>query len=81
MATFSGKVYKPDADNLVVDAGGTLKIGGEVVPASGTQAAAIADETAITGGQSPTEAEFVALQEKFNAVLAALRGVGIIASA
>ncbi len=49
------------------------------VPA-GTQQAAIADEVAITGGQSPTEAEYNALLVKFNLVLAALREYGIIAT-
>lgn len=48
--------------------------------AQGTQVAAIADETAITGGQDPTEAEFNALLVKFNLVLAALREYGIVAS-
>ena len=53
--------------------------GGQITN-DGTQAAAIADETALTGGESPTEAEFNALLVKFNALLAAVRGVGIIAS-
>lgn len=48
--------------------------------AAGTQAGAIADATAITGGESPTEAEHNALVTKLNSVLAALRAFGIIAS-
>lgn len=53
--------------------------GGRITNA-GTQAAHIANTSAITGGEAPTEAEFNALQTKFNSVLAALRGVGILAS-
>ena len=53
--------------------------GGKITNA-GTQAATIADVAALTGGESPTEAEFNALATKFNAVLAALEGVGILAS-
>lgn len=43
--------------------------------------ATIADVTALTGGESPTEAEFNALATKFNALLAAAKAKGIIASA
>lgn len=56
-----------------------IQSGGQITNA-GTQASAIADETAITGGESPTEAEFNSLLTKFNSLLAAVRGVGIIAS-
>ena len=42
---------------------------------------AIADLTAITGGESPTEAEHNALRTAVNAILAALRARGIVASA
>lgn len=38
----------------------------------------IADLTAITGGESPTEAEYNAVVTKVNAILAALRNSGII---
>lgn len=58
--------------------GGELTIAGGQITANGTQASAIADATAITGGESPTEAEHNALLGKVNAILAALRGVGII---
>lgn len=61
------------ANELRIDTGGKIT-------AAGTQAAHIANTTALTGGESPTEAEFNALQVKFNSVLAALRGVGILAS-
>lgn len=41
---------------------------------------AITDATAITGGESPTEAEHNALVTKINAILAALRTAGILAT-
>lgn len=56
-----------------------VKAGGKITN-DGAQAATIADVAALTGGESPTEAEFNALATKFNAVLAALEGVGILAS-
>jgi hypothetical protein len=42
--------------------------------------AAIADLTAITGGESPTEAEHNALVTKINALLAALRTAGLLSA-
>ena len=67
-------VERPQGGNeLRVNSGG-------VITAAGTQASTIADVAALTGGESPTEAEFNALATKFNAVLAALEGVGILAS-
>lgn len=59
---------------------GELRVNGGTITNDGTQAAAITDTAALTGGESPTEAEFNALLVKFNAALAALRGAGIIAS-
>lgn len=41
----------------------------------------IADLAALTGGESPTEAEHNALRASHNAVLAALRKSGIIPTA
>lgn len=41
---------------------------------------AIADLAAITGGESPTEAEHNAVRTKINAILEALRNSGIIPS-
>lgn len=78
----TSKVYNNDGNTQVVDNGGKIQIltGGQIVPNSGTQASAITDGTAITGGESPTEAEHNAVITKLNSVLAALRGVGIIAS-
>lgn len=67
------KVHYDGPDELVVESGGQIT-------AAGTQAGAITDATEITGGESPTEAEHNVLVTKLNAVLAALRGVGIIAS-
>lgn len=81
--SYQGKVYrKQGGDVLAVGSGGTIQIltGGKIVPNSGTQAAHIANATAIDGGESPTEAEHNALVTKLNSVLAALRGAGIIAS-
>lgn len=40
--------------------------------------AAITDLTAITGGESPTEAEHNAVITKVNALLAALRTAGLL---
>lgn len=67
-------VHLPQGGNeLRIESGGKIT-------AAGTQASTIADVAALTGGESPTEAEFNALASKFNAVLAALEGVGILAS-
>ena len=46
----------------------------------GEQATAIADLTAITGGESPTEAEHNLIVTKVNAILAMLRTHGVIAT-
>lgn len=67
------KVHMDGPDELVVESGGQITNGG-------TQAGAIADLSAITGGESPTEAEHNAVRAAVNSILAALRGVGIIAS-
>lgn len=76
------KIYKTDGgDTQVVESGGVLQIktGGKIVPNSGTQAATIAD-AAVAAGANPTKAEYDALVGKFNTALAALEGVGILAS-
>lgn len=57
---------------------GPVESGGDTV-VGGTQQSAIADATAITGGESPTEAEHNTLITKLNSVLAALREFGLIA--
>lgn len=68
------------------DGGDTSVIGGELqiaaggkITAVGTQAAHIANEVAAAGA-NPTKTEYDALVTKFNAVLAALEGVGITAT-
>lgn len=81
---YGPKTYRQNGGNqMVIASGGSIKVetGGAIVPNSGTQAATIADVAALTGGESPTEAEFNALATKFNTLLAALEGVGILAAA
>lgn len=81
---------------LVVASGGQISIeSGGKITAAGTQASAIAsitdntggtagDTIANTAGANPTTGEFenavASITAKLNAVLAALRGAGIIAS-
>jgi|AGTN01.1.fsa_nt_gi hypothetical protein len=79
--SYNAKVHSNGPDQLVIESGASINIatGGKIL-AAGTQAAHIADEAAITGGQDPTEAEFNALLVKFNALLAACRGAGILAT-
>lgn len=67
-------------DVLEVAEGGEIRLNGGTLTNDGTQATAIANATAITGGESPTEAEHNALVTKMNSMLDALRGAGIIAS-
>lgn len=76
MANNVTKTYHEDGgDEYVIDSGGKLNVRtGGVIAAGGTQAAAITD--ALTGG-SATAADCAS---RINLVLAALRGVGIIAS-
>jgi hypothetical protein len=79
--SYTAKVHKSGPDTLTVESGGKIDIvsGGQITD-DGTQASAIADATAISGGESPTEAEHTTVITKLNSVLAALRGVGIIAA-
>lgn len=75
------KVTRLQGGNVLeVASGGEIKVasGGKITNA-GTQASAITDVTAITGGESPTEAEHNTVITKVNAILAALRGAGITA--
>lgn len=77
-ATYFPKVYrKQGGDQFVVASGGTIKVetGGKIVPNSGTQAAHIAN---ATGGITTSAAGTG--QAKINAILIALRGVGILAT-
>jgi len=73
------KVHRA-VDVLTVESGGQVSIasGGQIT-AAGTQASHIADAAAAAGA-NPTKAEYDALVTKFNAVLTALEGVGILAS-
>lgn len=78
MATYNTSNYEQQGGDVLV-IGGELRIAsGGTITAAGTQASTIADATAITGGESPTEAEHNALLAKVNSILAALRGAGII---
>lgn len=80
--SYNTEIYRQQGGAvLVVDDAGEIRVnaGGKITD-DGVQASAIADATAITGGESPTEAEHNALITLLNAVLAALRGVGIIAA-
>lgn len=71
--SYNTKVYrKQGGDELVIKSGGKIT-------ADGTQAAHIADATGAAGA-NPTQAEYADLVSKFNAVLLALEGVGIVAS-
>ncbi|MCL4818938.1 MAG: hypothetical protein KJ067_07340 [Vicinamibacteria bacterium] len=73
MTDYACKVHmKQGGDELVIESGGKITAGG-------VQASAITNATAASGGDSPTEAEHNAVVTKLNSVLAALRGVGIIA--
>lgn len=75
---YEPKVYnRQGGDALVVKSGGTVVIqtGGKIVPNSETQAAHIAN---ATGGITISAAGTG--QAKINAILVALRGVGILAT-
>jgi hypothetical protein len=50
-------------------------------PMLAAQQATIADSPALTGGQSPTEAEHNALAVTVNSILAALEAHGLVADA
>lgn len=79
MSSYNCKVYrKQGGDELVIESGGKIT-------ADGVQAAAIADASeahALNSTFSDTEVEAAlnALGGKINDILAALRGVGIVAS-
>lgn len=86
-ATYQPKVYtKQGGDELVIASGGILNIEtGGILKSNGTQASAITDASEahdLNSTFSDTEAEAAldALGGTVNEILAALRGVGIIAS-
>ena len=79
--SYETKVYRePGGSVLTVASGGSVDVetGGKIL-ANGTQASHIAD-AAVAAGAAPDKTEFDALVTKFNAVLAALEGVGVLAS-
>jgi len=79
--SYNAKIRRLQGGNVLeVIAGGELRLNGGTITNAGTQATAIADATAATGGDAPTEAEYNALVNKLNSVLAALRGASIIAT-
>lgn len=89
-----GKIDVVDGSTLNVESGGKIDIAtGGVMSAAGTQAANIADLTItadLTGVDTGTdmtaaqaaaiEADLASIATKLNAVLAALKGVGIISA-
>ncbi len=77
-SSYSPKVYmRQGGDALVIAQGGVIKIetGGAIVPNSGTKASTIADVSTATVAWTTAE------KGRFNSVLAALEGVGILATA
>lgn len=86
--SYQPKVYKTDGgDTMKIASGGAVDVeaGGKIL-AAGTQAAHIADAvTNYTTAGLDTEAELItainATNTKLNAILVALEGAGILASA
>jgi hypothetical protein len=79
--SYETKVYRePGGSVLTVASGGAIDVetGGKFL-VNGTQKAHIAD-AAGAAGAAPDKAEFDALVAKFNLVLVALEGTGILAS-
>jgi len=75
--TYTPKVYRTaGGDSQVIASGGTIKVetGGKLVPNSGTQAATIAAVSSATIAWTTAE------KAKFNSLLAACKGVGIVAT-
>lgn len=94
-ATYTPKVYrKQGGDTMVVASGGVIDVEtGGVVKANGTQAAAIADLTHAVGtadgtvddvgaafNQATLNNNFREITDTLDAIQAALRGAGIIAT-
>jgi hypothetical protein len=77
-ATYTPKTYeKAGGDTIVIASGGSVDVeSGGKITADGTQAAALTDIT-VTGTYASDD---TAIQTAVNGILAALRGVGIIAS-
>jgi hypothetical protein len=66
-------------DGIVIGAQGVHHHDSKQLNRHGQQAPAIADATGAAGA-NPTQAEYAALVAAFNQLLAAARGVGVIAS-
>jgi hypothetical protein len=79
-ATYQPKVYrKQGGDELVVASGGQINVeSGGKITAAGTQAAHIANASAVS--DPPTKAEVDAIVTKLNAVLVVLEGAGLTAT-
>lgn len=75
----TGDLFDWDSDVAPVNGSTPVYSGADTEHKNVPPAAAITDTVAITGGEAPTEAEFNALQTKFNTLLAACRVKGIIA--
>ena len=76
-ATYSPLVYmQQGGDVMVVKSGGNIKVetGGLITPNSGTQASTIADVSVATIAWTTGD------KAKVNSILAALEGVGILAT-
>lgn len=77
-ATYEPKVYREQGgDTFVVASGGEINVeSGGTITDDGTQASAIAD-ISVTGTYATDDTP---IETAINSILAALRGVGIIAS-
>jgi hypothetical protein len=65
-------------DGICVGKAGVHHHGGPQRDVHGLQAAAVADVPLLAEGETPTAEQFNDLASRFNAVLKALRGVGIL---
>ncbi len=76
-STYTPLVYMAQGgDQQVIASGGSVKVetGGQIVPNSGTQASTIADVSVATIAWTTGD------KAKVNSVLAALEGVGVLAT-
>lgn len=76
-ATYSPLVYRAQGGSqFVVASGGSIKVetGGSILPNSGTQASAIADVSVATIAWTTGD------KAKVNSIIAALEGVGVLAT-
>lgn len=86
VAASSGAITLEDGGTIAIESGGEIAVAsGGVISAAGTQASHIADgEVAYTSGELDDEAKIITAfnttNTKINSILAALEGVGILAS-